>query len=561
MSLSDWSIRSKSIMIVGSLSALILLVGVISYVLLSSTNHATENIGGNWLPSVRAAGQLQTSIARLRGSEARVSISDSAESLEVGLKTYANFDHDADQLIAQYKQKPGLGAENRAAIEAVEKTLAEFRKAAEKTIEAAKSGDRLGSQQIFMKNLPAYTPALKAVDALAELNQRGATADIGLAESNYRLAVTIIAVCLTIALLVAALSFLLITRTISAPIRSITATMRRLADQDLSITVREAGRKDEIGAMAAALQVFRDKMIEAEKLRREQSEEQEKRLQRSAAVERLVAEFDASISAVIGQVTQATGALDGTARTMSSTADATNSQVTVVAAAAEQASHNVQTVAAAAEELSSSINEIGRQVAESARFAGQATQQARDTDRQISGLSEAAQKIGDVVQLINDIASQTNLLALNATIEAARAGEAGKGFAVVANEVKHLANQTARATEEISGKVAEMQAATGQSVEAVKAIAATIGRIAEISTGIAAAVDEQNAATGEIARNVQQAAQGTQEVSSSIVQVAQGAAQTGNAAGEVLRAAENLGQNAEGLRRQVDAFLGRIKSV
>jgi methyl-accepting chemotaxis protein len=258
---------------------------------------------------------------------------------------------------------------------------------------------------------------------------------------------------------------------------------------------------------------------------------------------------------VVGIVASAASEMEASAQSMSATAEETNRQSTAVAAASEQAATNVQTVASAAEELSASIREIQQQMTNSARIAQQAVEQVDRTDTTVTGLVQAADKIGEVVNLISDIASQTNLLALNATIEAARAGEAGKGFAVVASEVKNLANQTAKATEEIGQQIAAMQTATGESVQAIRGIGETIKQISEVTTTVASAVEEQGAATQEISRNVQQAAAGTQEVSSNITGVSQAATQTGTAAGQVLNAARELAQQGQQLNTEIDGFL------
>jgi methyl-accepting chemotaxis protein len=270
--------------------------------------------------------------------------------------------------------------------------------------------------------------------------------------------------------------------------------------------------------------------------------------------------FERDVKGVVGSVAAAAHQMEGLARTMSGTAEETSRQSTTVAAAAEEATTNIQTVAAAAEELSASISEISRQVASSASIASGAMEEAGRTNTMVRSLSDAADRIGQVVKLINDIASQTNLLALNATIEAARAGDAGKGFAVVANEVKSLANQTAKATDEIAAQIAAVQGATRDAVGAIGSIATTIGQINEIAGTIAAAVEEQGAATQEIARNVQQAAMGTQEVTGTIARVSQAATETGGAARDVLTAATELAGNSTTLERQVDRFVSQIRT-
>jgi methyl-accepting chemotaxis protein len=348
---------------------------------------------------------------------------------------------------------------------------------------------------------------------------------------------------------------------IVGPIAAMTRAMQDLAGGNKATVIPATDHKDEVGQMAKTLQVFKDNMLEAERLRAEQEEAKlRSEAERRKAMLDLADRFEASVGGVVSAVSAAAEQLQNTAQSMSTTAEQTARQSTAVAAASEETTQNVQTVASATEELSASISEITGQVTESTRIVGEAVTQANDTNHKVQGLAEAAQKIGDVVRLINDIAGQTNLLALNATIEAARAGEAGKGFAVVASEVKTLATQTARATEEIAAQVRAIQDATAGSAQAIETITKTIGRVSEISTAIASAVEEQGAATQEISRNVQQAAQGTQEVSANSTGVSEAARQTGQAAGEVLQSAGELSRNGAALRTQVDEFLRTVRA-
>ena len=354
---------------------------------------------------------------------------------------------------------------------------------------------------------------------------------------------------------------LLIGRGLSRPVVAITDRMTRLAGGDRSVDIPGLDRADEIGGMAKALQVFKDSLIESDRLAASQRADHEAQRSRGERIDRLTQEFDRLVLAALGRVSAAATQLQATAQTMSATAEQTTRQADAVASASHEATGNVETVAAATEELTASIAEIGRQVAESTRIAGQAVATAEKTDGTVRGLVDAAQRIGEVVQLITDIASQTNLLALNATIEAARAGEAGKGFAVVASEVKSLAGQTAKATEEIASQIGAIQQTTQGVVTAIAGIGGTIGSINDITTAIAAAIEEQSAATNEISRNVQQAAAGTQEVTGSIFQVTQAAGEAGNAAAQVLTAAGELSRQAELMRQDVETFLNDIKAA
>jgi methyl-accepting chemotaxis protein len=341
-----------------------------------------------------------------------------------------------------------------------------------------------------------------------------------------------------------------------------TAAMTQLAQGELAVEIPGIARRDEIGEMAQSVQVFKDNALETERLRKEQqAAEQRAQAEKQQAMNALADKFSAEVGAVVQAVTGASAQLESTAQSMSAIAEQTSQQSGAVASAAQQSAANVQTVAAATEELTGSSQEIGSQVAESANVARAAVEEVARANQQVQGLAAAADKIGTVIDLIQDIAEQTNLLALNATIEAARAGEAGKGFAVVAQEVKSLANQTARATSEIGEHIQRVQTETREAVGAIDTIGSTIARIDEIAASIASAVEEQIAATSEISRNVQEAANGTNEVTENIGGVSEGAQQTGTACSQMLSAAKNLSTQAGLLSSKVDSFLQEVRSA
>jgi methyl-accepting chemotaxis protein len=365
------------------------------------------------------------------------------------------------------------------------------------------------------------------------------------------------------AVLIGLLIAFFIARGIIGPLSGLTSGMKELAGGNFGVVLPGLDRKDEVGDMAQAVEAFK---VLAEQRARDEAEAKIKQdldaaKQRKADMIKLADNFESAVGEIIETVSASSTELEASASTLTATAERAQELTTMVAAASEEASTNVQSVASATEEMTSSVNEISRQVQDSARMANEAVDQARKTNDRVSELSKAAARIGDVVELINTIAGQTNLLALNATIEAARAGEAGRGFAVVASEVKALAEQTAKATGEIGQQISGIQAATQESVNAIKEISGTIERLSEISSTIAAAVEEQGAATQEISRNVQQAAQGTQQVSSNITDVQRGASETGSASSQVLSSAKSLSSDSNRLKLEVGKFLNSVRAA
>ncbi|HEV2676809.1 MAG TPA: methyl-accepting chemotaxis protein [Aliidongia sp.] len=354
---------------------------------------------------------------------------------------------------------------------------------------------------------------------------------------------------------------LIVVGTITRPLRNLTALTQRLADGDLDIRLPEVSRRDEIGRLAAALAIFQDHAREALRLNEAVGRESAAKERRRHEIESEILNFDSSVGGALDQLSTAASTLSVTAEQMTGNAGDTSRQANMVATASQQASDNVETIAAAAEEMSASVQEIARQTSHAADIIATAVRETARTDETVRGLAGAALKIGDVVKLINDIASQTNLLALNATIEAARAGEAGKGFAVVASEVKSLANQTARATEDIAGQVEAIRGVAQDAIAAIERIGGTIREVHEVATAIAAVAEQQQASTQEISRNTAEAARGTRDVTGTIDRVSDGADQTQTAAAQVLAAAASLSREADALRASVGAFVGRLRAV
>ncbi|MBR0991529.1 HAMP domain-containing protein [Bradyrhizobium japonicum] len=429
----------------------------------------------------------------------------------------------------------------------------------EKEMPAARGDGKYGvdADELAKVIVPAIQMFYGVRDAaLAEAADRATTARDGALAMLALAAVVVLALLGTLGGVT-----LMLRRRVVAPLGRIADVIGTLAAGQHEVEIPATGRNDEIGQVAGSLQHFKDSLLAKKAADQAAAVEADAKLRRSQRMDQIAREFEAMIGDVINTVSSASSELEVSAGTLTSTAEQSEKVTATVAAASEQASTNVQTVASAAEEMASSVDEISRQVQDSARIAGEAVQQAGRTNDHVGELAKAAGRIGDVVELISQIAGQTNLLALNATIEAARAGEAGRGFAVVASEVKALAEQTAKATGEISQQITGIQTATEESVGAIKAIGDTIGRMSEIASAIASAVEEQGAATREISRNVQQAARGTQQVSASIVDVQRGASQTGSASSNVLASARSLSGESSRLKVEVGKFLDAIRAA
>lgn len=454
---------------------------------------------------------------------------------------------------------------------------AEQRRIVEATEEAYKQFLVVTEQSVVNKieSIKTHTPVAKGgegrkwrgkVDELlgkvvdiskADMHQaRADTIDI-----NQRSAVSLVAVSAFAQLFALALLGWISVTQVSRPLSGMAQLMRRLAAGELEIEVIGAERRDEVGVLARALTVFKENAVRARRLGEEQQAEQKLRDARASAIEEHIQSFEGPVQSALDMLAAAATRMRSTSASMSAAAESGGQQSASVLAASEQAASNVQSVASACEELSSSISEISSQVTHAAQITAKAVHETEQTDTKVRNLSEAAERIGEVVQLINDIASQTNLLALNATIEAARAGEAGKGFAVVASEVKALASQTANATEEIANQISAIRDATGNVVQGIGAIGDTINQVNEISSSIASAVEEQSVVTRDISRNTQDAATNTTAVTRNVAGLNEMAGETRSAASQELASADDLSRHAELLRREIGAFLGKIRAA
>jgi methyl-accepting chemotaxis protein len=562
--LAKYSIRTKIIAVVALLLVAMTGMGLLAVRNMRAINANTVDIATSWLPSVRVLGDLRAGVITYRNVIREHMLSVTLEDKLAMEKTLATVIDSNNKIRASYE--PMITSQEERALysewvklwesykKGTEEVMALSRKAAG---QAPREAHELNTKTVNKIGLEADAVLKKDID----LNNAGADKAAKDAADSYADALMMLALILAAAVLIGiAVSYYLV-RDVSSGIASIVMPMQALSQGDLSADVPHQGETTEIGAMADTLQVFKQALIAKKAADEAAAADAEAKIERGRRVDSITRNFENVIGEIVQTVSSASAQLEASAGTLSATAERSQTVTSAVASASEEASANVQSVASATEELSSSVTEIGRQVQDSARMATDAVGQARVTNDRVSDLSKAASRIGDVVELINTIAGQTNLLALNATIEAARAGEAGRGFAVVASEVKALAEQTAKATGEISQQITGIQGATQESVNAIKEISGTIERLAEISSAIAAAVEEQGAATQEISRNVQQAARGTQQVSSNISDVQRGAGETGAASSQVLSAAQSLSGDSNRLKLEVGKFLDSVRAA
>ena len=562
--LSKLSIRAKITSVVALLLFAMAGMGLLAVYNMRAINANTVDIITNWMPSVRVLGDLRAGVITYRNVIREHMLGENAEEKAATEKILATVVESNTKIRQQYEPMI-TSPEEHALYTEWSKTWDAYKKGTQEVMalsnrDAGKiphDAHDLNSQRVNKIGIEADNILKKDID----LNNSGADKASADAASTYSAALMMVAIILIGAIIAGVAVSLYLIRDVSNGIASIVKPMQALGQGDLSVEIPHRGEKTEMGQMADALQIFKEALIAKRAADEAAAKDAEAKIERGRRVDNITREFEQMIGEIVTTVSSASTQLEASAGTLSATAKRSQELSTTVASASEEASTNVQSVASATEELSSSVNEISRQVQESARMATDAVGQARGTTERVSELSKAATRIGDVVELINTIAGQTNLLALNATIEAARAGEAGRGFAVVASEVKALAEQTAKATGEIGQQINGIQAATQDSVNAIKEISTTIEKLSEISSTIAAAVEEQGAATQEISRNVQQAAQGTQQVSSNITDVQRGANETGSASSQVLSAAQTLSADSGRLKTEVSKFLTNVRAA
>jgi len=528
---------------------------------LENMEAATADITDNWLPSIRLLGEVKYQATRFRAVVAR-HVMNTDETLMKDIEARAESNLTAIEK-ARKTYEPLIASDEEGRMwKAFLVQWESYLVGQRKVMELSRKNENAAAAKIMNESIKEFDVALAELDKDIALNDKGAHDATATARAAHETGVRTVLILGGVALLFGFGAGAFVILGVSGPLRDLTRSMQAVAAGDHASEIPSTDRRNEIGDMARSLVVFRDGLAETERLRAAQAEKDRIAAEGMVAERHRIADrFMATMGALAQSFVRSSSEVADAARNLSATAEETSRQASAVSDAAEEASSNVQTVAASTEEMTASVREITNQVGRSTEVVDAAADEASATEVNIRGLSEAAEKIGDVVNLIKDIAGQTNLLALNATIEAARAGEAGKGFAVVASEVKQLAAQTARATDEIAMKIGEIQSATSETVGSIGRIVATIGSIRKVSASIAASVGEQGAATNEIARNTHRAAEGAAHVTENITGVGRSAEMTGAAATQLMGLSGSLSKQADELTEQVEAFVRTLRSA
>ncbi|WP_187830392.1 methyl-accepting chemotaxis protein [Siccirubricoccus phaeus] len=559
--LARFAIREKLTAAFALVTLLVAAIGWVGISRVEGLNRHVIELNANWLPSIERLGQLKSLIEAHRATVQLHIMNGEATRIAEHDRAIEGLLPRIEAARASYVQVIAA-PEERANYERFSAAFTDYQRLASEVLALSRRNENAPAMRMFEERAwPVFSQMSRFLDRLVQVNADGGREESAVAAEQAGTAKLILWSGMGLALAVAMLAGWLMAREVRHGIAAIAAPMGRLAEGELEVEVPALPPRTEMGALAQRLEVFKQALLAKRAADAAAARARATEAARAEKLRGLIEGFDRSASGALEVMQGAMASLDGMAESLRETASRGEAQAGGVAAAAEQASSSVQSVAGAAEQLGASIAEVTRQITETARVARAAAEETKATDAAVTSLSAAAQRIGEVVRLIGDIAGQTNLLALNATIEAARAGEAGKGFAVVASEVKALAAQTARATEEISSQIAAMQAETAGAVAAIRGIAGTIGQVDHIAVQVAAAAEEQSSATQEIIRAVADAASGTQEVTRIVAELAAGAQETGSAAGALRQSSSETSERAAQLRRQVGEFLTGVRAA
>jgi len=557
--LVDMSIRVRTFVAFGLVLLVTIGLGSFALIQIAVVDRAANDLGGKAMPALFQSSEMLNAVINFRREEANRFLSVTPED---GRYREGLMDKYATKAVDVRKTYQPNSAEEKTAIDQFDSTWPEFQKATSTIVDALRAGDSASARKYYVAENRNQFDALNVTLAkIVELNERAGRQSYDLVNAATDRARLGVIVALVVATCIALAAGMVTVLTTASPIRRLTGVMAQLSGNDLHVTIPDADRRDEIGAMARAVQIFKSGLVEADRLAAVQKADEAEKTRRVGMIDALVSDFDARSSDALASFGAAATELDSTAQSMSALAKESAQQTNIAATAAASTTTNVQSVESAAEAMATSIADINSQVGYAKEIADRASDDIRRTSTTVVGLTQATQKIGEIVTLIQAIAAQTNLLALNATIEAARAGDVGKGFAVVAAEVKGLANQTAKATDEIATQIAAVQKVSGETSSAIQSIGTTIEELNAISTRIAGAMDQQGASTHEISRNVRQAAAGTREMAETMVHVTRAAGESGTASAQVLQAASDLSVRSKSLQSQVATFLAAIKTA